>query len=215
MKYLGEFLKKSLLTGILIVVPVIGSAWLLIIFVGWIDSMALQVWSFFGIPQSWNPNRYLPFELPVFGLLTAAIALIFVGALARLYFINYFISLGERLIHKIPLLRSLYKGIKQFMNTLFANRKDRFNKVVLVEFPKDGVYSVGFVTGVTAGELQVKTEKKFYNVFMPTCPNPTSGFFMMYPEDAVIELDMTVEDAFKVIISGGILTPPIRTKKLE
>ena len=137
MKNINEYLRRSLLTGILIVVPVIGSAWLLIIFVGWIDSMALQVWSFFGIPSSWNPNQYLPFELPVFGLLTAAVALIFVGAIARVYFVNYFISLGERLIHKIPLLSSLYKGIKQFMNTLFANRRDRFNKVVLVEFPKE------------------------------------------------------------------------------
>src|SRR3989344_2510391 len=215
MKHLSEFLKKSLLTGILIVVPVIGSTWLLIIFVGWVDSLALQVWSFLGIPQSWNPNLYLPFELPVFGLLTASIALIFVGAMARLYFVNYFISLGERLIHKIPLLSSLYKGIKQFMNTLFANRKDRFNKVVLVEFPKEGVYSVGFVTGISQGALQQKTVKKDYNVFMPTCPNPTSGFFMMYPEDAIIELDMSVEDAFKIIISGGILTPPIQKKKLD
>ncbi len=207
MKHLGEFLKKSLLTGILVVVPVVGSAWLLIIFVGWIDGMALQVWSFMGIPQSWNPNKYLPIHLPIFGLLTAAMALIIVGTLARLYFINYFISLGERFIKQVPVLRSLYAAIKQLLLSISSRKEGRFRKVVLVEFPRKGLYSIGFITGKAVGELQDKTKETVYNVFLPTTPNPTSGFFIMVPENEFTELSISVEDAFKIIISGGMVTP--------
>ena len=203
MKHLTEFLKKSFITGLLIVIPVIGAAWPFGWVISWIDKHVLQLWSFLGIP----------YGFPIFGFLTALVTVVVVGALARLYFINYFLSLGEIIIRRVPVLRSLYGAIKQLLLAISSPTKEgRFRKVILVEFPRKGLYSIGFITGKAVGELQNKTKETVYNVFIPTTPNPTSGFFIMVPENEFVELSMSVEDAFKIIISGGMVTPPDKGK---
>ena len=207
------FLKKSFFSGFLVVVPIIGSVWLLWSFILWIDQKVVGVLESFGFPEKWNPSFYLPFDIPGLGIFVLFVGLVTVGALARFYFINYFITLGERLINRIPFFSNIYSAMKQLFSSIFSEKKDRFSKVVLVEFPRKGVYALGLITGVTEGELQLKTVQKVYNVFLPTTPNPTSGFFIMFPEDEMSVLDMTVEDAFKVIISGGIVTPPLKIAK--
>ncbi|MBI2608296.1 MAG: DUF502 domain-containing protein [Deltaproteobacteria bacterium] len=209
------FFRKSFITGFLVVVPLALSIWILWSGTIWLDEIILGfVRGSLGLSSAWNPSSYLPFKfyIPGIGIFSVVILLVVIGAFTRIYFVNYFISLGERFIGRIPLLSNLYSGLKQLLNTIFSSSKEKFNKVVLVEFPRKGIYAIGFVTGVSKGELQERTQQKVYNIFMPTTPNPTSGFYFMYPENEIIELDMTVEEAFKVIISGGIVSPPMRKK---
>jgi uncharacterized membrane protein len=110
-------------------------------------------------------------------------------------------------MYRIPFVSPLYKAVKQLVETLLSGSTRDFKRVVLIEYPRKGVYGLAFVTGVSVGEIQRKTEKKCINVFVPTTPNPTSGFYLILPEEDVIPLDMSVEDAFKVLISGGIINP--------
>ncbi|KAB2839240.1 DUF502 domain-containing protein, partial [bacterium] len=125
------------------------------------------------------------------------------------------VEMGDRLFDRIPLGRGIYKAIKQFLNTVAGDSEKSFRRVVLVEFPSPGTYVLGFVTGVASGEVQAKTEEQVLNVFVPTTPNPTTGFFFMMPERKLTPLSMPVEDAFKLLISGGVVvkesldkTPP-------
>jgi len=119
------------------------------------------------------------------------------------------IGLGERILVKIPIVRNLYQGVKQLIDA-FSNstNKDAFKRVVMLEYPRKGVYSVAFVTSESSGEVQARTNQTCLTVFIPTTPNPTSGFFLVVPADECITLDMSIEEAFKLIISGGILVPP-------
>ena len=111
-------------------------------------------------------------------------------------------------MERIPLVRILYAGVKQLLETIFLQKTNAFKRVALVEYPRRGAYVIGFITGESKGEVQDKTDKDMINVFIPTTPNPTSGFYILIPEDEVLMLNMTVEDAFKLIISGGIVSPP-------
>jgi uncharacterized membrane protein len=110
-------------------------------------------------------------------------------------------------VERIPLVRILYAGVKQLLETIFLQKTDAFKRVALVEYPRRGTYVIGFITGESKGEVQDKTDKNMINVFIPTTPNPTSGFYMLVPDDELVVLNMSVEDAFKLIISGGIVSP--------
>jgi len=123
------------------------------------------------------------------------------------YLGNKAVSLGEKLVGKIPLVRGIYNALKQLVEAVLSDKGESFKRAVLLEYPRKGLYSVAFVTGESRGEVQSKTLPKCINLFVPTTPNPTSGFYIMVPEDDVVYLDMTVEDAFTLIISGGVLSP--------
>ena len=142
------------------------------------------------------------------GLIITIGIVVATGFIATSVIGRWLVNLGEKFLYRIPIVKNIYQGAKQLSNAVFAPKGDKFRSVVLLEYPRKGLYSLGFVTGDTKGVMQDKTQKKMVNVFVPTTPNPTSGFYLMVPEDEVIRLNMNVEDAFKVLISGGPLNYP-------
>jgi uncharacterized membrane protein len=134
--------------------------------------------------------------------------ILLVGIIAANVMGRYFVGLFERLLYRIPLIKSIYTLFKQVADTPIGTERKGFRKVVLIEYPRRGLWAIGFVTGITKGEVQRITEKKVINIFLPTTPNPTSGFYILVPEEEIVQLSMTVDEAFKLIISGGMVTPP-------
>ncbi len=167
------------------------------------------------IPPKLHPETYLPFKIPGLGLLLAILLIMITGVLVRNYIGTRVVAFGEYVLSTIPLVRPLYVAVKQLLQAIFGDTHDAFKRAVLVEYPRKGVYALAFVTGRTSGELQLKTNGKMLNVFLPTTPNPTSGFYLVIPEEDTIPLSIGVEDAFKLLISGGVVepgggTPPFR-----
>lgn len=198
-------LKGYFLTGLLIVVPLYITVYVLNLLVGSMDKILLY------LPEHLRPETYLPFHVPGLGLLLTVIAIFIIGLLTQNFFGRKLVKFGEFFLAKIPVLRSVYKGSKQFIDTFFIKDSDEgFRTVVMLEYPRKGIYGLGFVTGKAKGELQARTEKTCVNVFIPTTPNPTSGFYLVVPEDDITILDMTVEDAFKVIMTGGMVVPELK-----
>jgi uncharacterized membrane protein len=199
---LGAKLRTYFLAGILITAPVgltIYLAWLVISFV---DERVFSI-----IPTRYNPETYLPFSVPGIGLILAVIALTLIGAVTAGFLGRLFRRLSEAVLNRLPIIRSLYTAIKQIVETVFANQSAAFREVVLVEYPRQGAWSVGFITGTIQGEIKRHLQRPMVNVFVPTTPNPTSGFLLFVPEEDVIRLTMSVEEGIKLVISGGIITP--------
>ena len=195
-------LKKIFLTGLAATVPISVTVYVLFITVRMMDSL-IQF-----IPPRFHPDRFLPFHIPGLGIIFTILFIFAVGLVTRSYLGKKFVGLGEWLVDKIPLVRSIYKAVKQFIEALFGDRSMSFRRVVLIEYPRPGIYCIAFVTGIAKGEVQKKTTGTVLNLFVPTTPNPTSGFYLMIPESDVVNLSMTVEDAFTLIISGGMISPP-------
>jgi uncharacterized membrane protein len=188
-------------TGLVIVLPLYISFYVFITIVNFMDSLILL------LPKVLRPDTYMPFHVPGIGVLMTVVGIFLVGMVATNFLGRKLVAFGEWFLDWIPLLRTIYKSSKQFISTFFSKDSDGFSKVVLVEFPRKGSYAVAFVTSKTKGEVQTKTGKDLINIFLPTTPNPTSGFYLAIPSADVISLDMTVEEAFKVIMSGGVITP--------
>jgi uncharacterized membrane protein len=163
------------------------------------------------IPARYLPETYLHY-IPGLGLILAIILISAVGLLTRNFAGRRVVQFWEDMVDRIPLVRIIYSGVKQLLEAFFVQKTGAFRRVALLEYPRRGVYVIGFITGESRGEVQRKTNKTMINVFVPTTPNPTSGFYVLMPEDELVALDMTVEDAFKLIISGGIFTPPEGSK---
>ncbi|MBN1827975.1 MAG: DUF502 domain-containing protein [Deltaproteobacteria bacterium] len=200
---MGKKIKKIFLTGILVIIPVSLTAYILFIILKVVRKLVSVV------PPALNPDTYLPFYVPGFGGFVVTVALIFIVGLVTKSFVGRkLMELGEAIVDQIPFVRNIYKGAKQLTEAILGDKSGSFKKVALIEFPRAGMYALGFVTGVAQGEIQEKTEQRVLNIFVPTTPNPTSGFYLMIPEENVIMLDMTVEEAFTLLISGGIIAPP-------
>lgn len=200
-KNIKKHLKTYFLTGLLVVVPIGMTIYLLKFVIGLADSL------FALFPGKFHPDHYLPFSVPGFGLIITIIVIFTVGIITTNFVGKKLVSIGERIVDKIPLVRGIYVAIKQMMVALLGDEKGSFKRVVMVEYPRKGLYSVGFVTGLARGEIQDKTDKTVLNVFIPTSPNPTSGYLIMVPEEDTITLHMDVQEAFKMVISGGMVTP--------
>ena len=158
------------------------------------------------IPQNINPNNYLPYAIPGIEILISVVFITIVGGLSLSFFGKKILGLIDDLFKRIPVLRTIYSAIVQMTET-FSNKDENDKKsVVLVEYPRKGVWAVGFATKENKGEMAQKTNKKLINVFVPTTPNPTSGFLLMFPLDEVIHLNMTFEEASKFIVSAGTST---------
>ena len=155
------------------------------------------------------------FRIPGLGVIMTLIVVFFIGLLTTNIFGAKLVQLGEMIVEKIPIVRNIYSGIKQVVTTIANTETQAFQKVVLVEFPRKDVYAVGFISSETRGEVQQKTTKEVVNVIIPTTPNPTSGFLVFVPKNDIIELDMTIEDGIKLIISCGIVTPKMDPERLE
>ncbi len=195
-------LRNYFLAGILVTAPISITFWLIWKVIGFIDSSVAPL-----IPPQWNPETYLPFAVPGFGLVIATFALILIGILATGFAGRLATTLSDQLVARVPVVRSIYSWTKQVFETVLSQRASAFNEVVMVEYPSRGIWAIGFITGRTAGEVQELTEEIVYNVFVPATPNPTTGFLLFIPERDIRRLDLTVEEGIKLVISSGIITP--------
>ena len=190
-------LRNAFIAGIVVLVP-IGFTLYLTLFLIKISSKL--------IPNEINPNNYLPFSIPGLEILLSVIFITIVGGISLSFFGKKILSLINDLFKRIPILRTIYSAIGQ-MTESFTNKSDNKKSVVLIEYPKKGSWAVGFATKENKGEISKKINKDLINVFVPTTPNPTSGFLLMFPKDEVIFLDMTFEEASKFIVSAGTSDP--------
>ena len=192
-------LRNSFFAGLLVVVPIAASVLILVGLFTWVTD--------FMLPETLRKQMFTPLyriiALIIFVAFTTA-----VGWVTRLVVGKRMVLAGEAVITRVPLLNKTYGFMKEISHTLLSGRKTMFQRVVLVEFPRTGVYSIGFVTNETEGEAQVKTRETIVNVFVPTTPNPTSGFLILVPRSQVIDLSMTVAEGMKMVISGGAVVPP-------
>ena len=190
-------LRNAFIAGIVVLVP-IGFTLYLTLFLIKISSKL--------IPNEINPNNYLPFSIPGLEILLSVIFITIVGGISLSFFGKKILNLINDLFKRIPILRTIYSAIGQ-MTESFTTKSDNKKSVVLIEYPKKGSWAVGFATKENKGEISKKTNKELINVFVPTTPNPTSGFLLMFPKDEVIYLDMTFEEASKFIVSAGTSDP--------
>ena len=190
-------LRNAFIAGIVVLVP-IGFTLYLTLFLIKVSSKL--------IPNEINPNNYLPFSIPGLEILLSVIFITIVGGISLSFFGKKILNLINDLFKRIPILRTIYSAIGQ-MTESFTNKSDNKKSVVLIEYPKKGSWAVGFATKENKGEISKKTNKELINVFVPTTPNPTSGFLLMFPKDEVIFLDMTFEEASKFIVSAGTSEP--------
>lgn len=186
-------LKKSFLTGLLVVLPIGGTIYILLLLIKALNSIL--------------PFSFLPYGT---GLLLTVALITFIGFMTSNIMGARLIKMGEGVLFRIPLVKNVYTAVKQISDAMLSSQARNFRRVVMLEYPRKGLYTLAFVTGVARGEVQDKTAKKVISVFVPTTPNPTSGFFLMVAEEEVIDLDMSVEDAFKLVISGGLVSPGVR-----
>jgi len=201
----GARLRAYFLAGILITAPISITFYLAWLFIGFVDRQVTPL-----IPEAYNPNSYLPFALPGLGLVVVGVFLTLVGALTAGFLGRFVVRIGERILARMPVIRSIYGAVKQIFETVLAQQSNAFREAVLVEYPRRGIWAVGFITGRTEAEVQNLTEEEVINIFLPTTPNPTSGFLLFVPKKDLVPLSMSVEEAIKMVISGGIVTPPDR-----
>jgi uncharacterized membrane protein len=192
-------LRNSFFAGLLVVVPAAASVLILLSVFNWITN--------FMLPESLRTQLLTP--LYRIGALILFVAFTtFTGWITRLVLGKRMIAFGEEMIGRVPVLNKTYGFMKEISQTLLSGRKTMFQRVVLVQFPRSGIYSIGFVTSEAAGEAQEKTRETVINVFVPTTPNPTSGFLILVPREQLIGLDMSVAEGMKLVISGGAVVPP-------
>lgn len=203
-------LRSNFFTGLVLVLPIALTIWVIWAFAGFVDNRVLPL-----VPEIYNPLTYIDFEIRGTGIVIFLIFTTFVGALTKGLFGRQLVRAGERIVDRIPLVRSIYNGVKQIVETVTSSSDTNFDKACLVEYPRKGIYAVGFISKTTGAEVLEKTkEDGLYSVFVPTTPNPTSGFLLFFPKSDVILLDMEVEEAAKLIISAGIVEPPTIAEKL-
>ncbi|MEO3430261.1 DUF502 domain-containing protein [Pelagibius sp. CAU 1746] len=195
-------LRNYFLAGVLVTAPISITFWLTWRVITFVDDHVTPI-----IPPKWNPETYLPFGVPGLGLIVALIALTLIGFLAAGYVGRMTMRIGERIVARVPIVRSVYSWTKQVFETVLSKSSVAFREVVLIEYPRPGCWAVGFITGQTVGEVQRLTAATVYNVFVPATPNPTTGFLLFVPQQDVHHLDLTVEEGIKLVISGGIVVP--------
>ena len=193
-------MKKYLIAGLLIWVPLGVTVMVVKLLVGMMDQILVL------LPQEYQPDTLLGFHLPGMGVVLAVIIVLGTGVIVANLFGRKLVSLWESILSQIPLVRTIYTSVKQILETVFSSTQS-FRKVLLVEYPRKGLWTLAFQSSTTRGEAQAKTSTEIVNVFIPTTPNPTSGFFIMVPKEDVIELDMSVDEGLKMIISAGVMVP--------
>ena len=201
-------LRNYFFTGLVICAPLAITAYLTWTLIQWVDGWVKPY-----LPDVYNPDLYLPFSVPGFGLIVAVIIITMVGFLTANLIGKSILSYGEYLLSRMPVVRNIYSALKQIFETVFKEDSDSFQSVVIVEYPRKGIWALAFVATDTLGEVQDNLGKiagKTVSVFLPTTPNPTSGFLLFVPAVDVIELDMSVEEAAKLVISAGLVAPEFK-----
>ncbi len=194
-------IRKCFITGLLILVPLAITAWVLNIIISTMDQSLLFV------PERWQPHNLIGFDIPGLGTILTVLIVFLVGALANNLIGNYVVRLWEKLLHRIPVVSSLYGSVKQVSDTLFSSSGNAFRKAVLIPYPHADSYTIAFLTGTPGGDVKNHLVGDYVSVYVPTTPNPTSGFFLMMAREKVVELDMSVDAALKYIVSMGVVAP--------
>ena len=194
-------LRKWLLAGLLVVVPVAITVWVLQWIIGMLDQTLLI------LPYNWHPDRLLGFHIPGFGVLLTLAILLVIGATASNFLGRRLMKLGDSVVSRIPVVRSIYSSVKQVSDTLFSESGNAFRTAVLVQWPRPDVWTIGFVTGQPGGDVINHLSGEYLSVYVPTTPNPTGGYFVMLRKSDCIELKMSVDDALKYVVSMGVVFP--------
>jgi uncharacterized membrane protein len=203
---LKQDLKNDLIAGLLVVIPLATTIWLTITIATWVINFLTQ------IPKQLNPFDGLhPIVVNILNLLVGLavplLSILIIGLMARNIAGRWLLDFGEQLLQAIPLAGQVYKTLKQLLETLLKDSNSKFRRVILVEYPRPGIWAIAFVTGVMSSEIQAQMSRPMLSVFIPTTPNPTTGWYAVVPEEEVINLSISVEDAFKIVVSGGIVSP--------
>ena len=207
---LGAKIRAFFFTGILVTAPVAITFYIAYKLIFFIDRSVNKM-----IPPQLREriDEQLPFSIPGLGVMLLVLLLILIGMFAAGFLGKFFLKLGEWIVYKMPFISSVYSLLKQVFETFLSNKNQAFSKVVLLEYPRKGIWILGFVSTETTGEVAGKVNDKMLNVFIPTTPNPTSGFLIFVPKKDTIELNMTVEEGIKFVISGGLVDPESMPKK--
>jgi len=207
-------MRSNFLTGLIIITPIALTIWLIWSVVGWIDA---RVWAI--VPDAYQPHRYIQtlyniqiseqYDIPGIGLVVFLVFTIFVGWMGKGFVGRSLIRWAERVVNRMPVVRSVYSGAKQIAETVLNKKNNSFDKACLIEYPRKGIWAIGFVSTKARGEIaNLSPEgKELISIFVPTTPNPTSGFLLFFPSTDIRELDMSVEDAAKLVISAGLVYP--------
>ena len=210
--------RNSFLTGLVVIAPVALTILLIWSVIGWIDGFVLPF-----IPNLYHPDNILntifgqdvAINIRGLGVVVFLLFTTFVGWIAKGFLGRSLIRVGENLVRRMPVVRSIYSGVKQIAETVFAQSDRSFEKACLIEYPRKGIWAVGFISTEAKGEVKYKAKSNsdLLSVFVPTTPNPTSGFMLFFPRNDVIELEMSIEDAAKLVISAGLVYPPYENPK--
>ena len=199
-----EALRRYFIAGVLFFAPIGVTVWAIASIIIWLDNLLLPRFLKLVIPDLKEPP-----PLPLLGMLFTFFVIILLGVIARHLLGGEFQRAWEKLLARVPVARSIYAGVKQLLEAIFASssQTSRFNRVVLLEYPRKDVYALAFTTGAARGPVQDVTKQHMINCFLPTTPNPTSGFYLLVPESDITEIDLTVEEAFKLVMSAGLVSP--------
>ena len=203
-------LRTYFLTGIVVTAPIAITLYLTYVFVSFVDANITPL-----IPARYNPETYLPFSIPGLGVIIAGFALIMIGFLTANYLGRAFLLIGERIVGRMPVVRTIYHALKQIMETVLAQSSSSFREVVLLEYPRKGIWALAFVTSQAKGEVDALDSDDMISIFLPTTPNPTSGFLLFVPRKDLIYMEMTVEEGVKLVISAGMIWPEALKKEDE
>jgi len=202
-------MRKYFVTGLLILVPLVITVWVISMIVGTLDQSLLL------LPQSWRPEALVGFHVPMLGTIFTLLIIFFTGLATRNFIGNQVVRAWELVLTRIPVVNTIYSSVKQVSDTLLSSSGNAFRKAVLVEYPRQGSWTIAFVTGVPGGDVANHLQADYISIYVPTTPNPTSGFFLMVPRKDTIELDMSVDEALKYIVSMGVVAPEQTSKKAK
>jgi len=194
-------MKKYLITGLLIWIPLVITLWVLKLIVDTLDQSLLL------LPEQWRTEGFLGVHIPGLGVILTLVIVVATGVFATNFFGARLVHLGHEVLHRIPVVNSIYSSVKQISDTLFSSSGQAFRKALLVQWPREGMWTIAFLTGAPGGDVAKHLQGDFVSVYVPTTPNPTSGFFVMLARADVIELDLSVDAALKYIISMGVVAP--------
>ena len=194
-------IQRYMVAGLLIWAPLAVTGWIVVTLVNLMDMSLLL------LPPEYRPSQWLPFPIPGLGIVLALSFLLLTGLIAANFLGRKLVAMWEAMLERIPVVRSVYSAIKQLLETFFSSNSNSFRKVLLVEYPSKGLWTLAFLAGDPVGEIQQKTHAEVLTVYVPTAPNPTSGYVIFLPKDEAIELDMSVEDAMRMIVSLGMVVP--------
>lgn len=198
-----SYLRRYLIAGLLVWMPLGITVLVARMLIRWLDGSVML------LPEAYRPENLIGFSVPGLGVLLSFAVVLLTGVLVANFFGRKLVRIGEMVLARIPLVRSVYSGAKQLAETMFSDAGNSFRKVVLVEFPRHGLWTIAFLTGTSVGEAQRKTGRDVVNIYVPTTPNPTGGYFVMVPREDVIELEMSVDDGLKMLMSMGAVVPGV------